>query len=64
LHPLAKQNPTLMIVDGFIHGVIEGNPRESVMKFVRYNLFKVVEAYQKSGARKSQGNLSKAKRSA
>jgi hypothetical protein len=53
-----------MIVDGFIHGVIEGNPRESVMKFVRYNLLKAVEAYQKSGARKSQGNLSKAKRSA
>jgi hypothetical protein len=38
VHPFAKHNPTLIVLNSFIHGVIEGNPRESVTKFVQYNL--------------------------
>lgn len=63
LHPLAKYNPSMIVLDSFIHGVIERNTRESVMKFVQYNLPKVVEAYQKSSRRARHDQVSKAKRS-
>ncbi len=38
LHPLAKTSPDLLILDGVLHGIIERNPPESVMKFIEYSL--------------------------
>jgi len=38
LHPLAKTNFDLLILDGILHGIIERNPPESVMKFIEYSL--------------------------
>jgi hypothetical protein len=63
LHPLARHNPSLMLLDGLIHSVIEKNPKQSVVKFVQYDLPKVVEAYQKSTAKTTQVHLVRAKRS-
>ena len=38
LHPLAKTNLDYLILDGILHGIIERNPPESVMKFIEYSL--------------------------
>jgi hypothetical protein len=38
LHPPAKTKPELLILDGILHGIIERNPSESVMKFIEYSL--------------------------
>jgi hypothetical protein len=43
VHPHAKKEPMLFILDGVLHGLVERNPPESVAKFVRYNLPKLVE---------------------
>jgi hypothetical protein len=37
-HPFYKENPSYMLVDAVLHGLIERNPPESVRKFLRYNL--------------------------
>jgi len=42
LHPLAKLDPAFLIVDGAVHCVIERNPSKSVVKFIHYNLPKLV----------------------
>jgi hypothetical protein len=38
IHPLAKRYPELLILDGIIHGLVEKNPPESTVKFIKYNL--------------------------
>lgn len=35
LHPLAKGNSNVMLLDGVIHAMIEQNPSESTLKFVK-----------------------------
>jgi hypothetical protein len=42
IHPLAKRYPEFLILDATIHGVIEKNPPESTLKFMQYNLPKLV----------------------
>ena len=37
-HPLAEIDPTFLIIDGLLHGIIEQNPPESILKFIHYNL--------------------------
>ena len=37
-HPYFKENITFIILDGFLHGLVEQNPNESIRKFLRYNL--------------------------
>ena len=43
VHPLAKENPYIMILDGILHGIIEQNPSASTVKFIKYNLPKLLE---------------------
>ena len=38
LHPLAKVDPWFLVLDGVLHGVIEQNPSETVVKFIQHNL--------------------------
>lgn len=43
MHPLCKEITGLILVDGFLHALIEQNPPESVSKFIRYNLSKILK---------------------
>jgi len=38
LHPLAKKDPRILIVDGFIHALVENDPHSSLGKFLMYNM--------------------------
>jgi hypothetical protein len=37
LHPLADLNPAFLVFDGVVHGIIEQNPPDSVVKFIHRN---------------------------
>ena len=37
LHPLVKQDPCFILLDGIFHAIIEENPSESIVKFLRYD---------------------------
>ena len=43
VHPLCKQNASLIFLDGFFHSLVEQNLPLSVRKFIRYNLPKQLE---------------------
>ena len=43
IHPLYGRNPELMVVDVVLHGLLEQNPPETVLKFIRYSLPRVVK---------------------
>lgn len=47
LHPLYKVNEGFVLVDGVMHGLVEQNPPQSVKKFIRYNLPKIMEEVRK-----------------
>ena len=38
LHPLAKEDGRILIIDGFLHALVENNPPLSARKFLAYNL--------------------------
>ena len=42
-HPLSKTNQGFILVDGLLHAKIEPNPSETVKKFIKYNLPKILE---------------------
>jgi len=42
-HPLSKTNPAMLIIDGFLHGLVERNPPLSVRKFLRHNIPMLME---------------------
>jgi hypothetical protein len=37
-HLLAKVDPWFLVLDGVLHGLIERNPSETVVKYVQHNL--------------------------
>ena len=37
LHPIGRQHPEILILDGILHGIVEQNPTESILKFIHYN---------------------------
>ena len=43
LHPLIDRNPAFIITDTILHGLVEQNPSETVVKFLRYNLPKIIK---------------------
>jgi hypothetical protein len=43
LHPLFDNNPTLMIVDTVLHGLVEQNSQETFLKFIRYSLPNIIK---------------------
>jgi hypothetical protein len=48
IHPLSKRNPTLVILDVILHGLVEQKPSETVVKFIRYSLPQIVEEMSKN----------------
>jgi hypothetical protein len=38
VHPLIKHDPRLVVIDATLHAIIERNPSESILKFIRYAL--------------------------
>jgi len=42
-HPLSKANPAMLILDGFLHGMVERNPPLSARKFLKHNLPMLIE---------------------
>lgn len=46
-HPLFKEDAGFILVDGFLHGLLEQNPPLSVKKFMKYNLPKLMEELSK-----------------
>jgi len=44
-HPLAKSDRRFLLLDGFLHGLIERDPPQTVRKFVRYNLADVLKEF-------------------
>jgi hypothetical protein len=43
LHPLFARSSVFIAVDTVVHGLVEQNPPETIKKFVRYNLPKIIE---------------------
>lgn len=43
IHPLFAHNPEMIIVDVFLHGLIERNPSETAVKFIRYSLPSILQ---------------------
>jgi hypothetical protein len=52
LHPLVDLNPAFLVLDGVMHGIIEQDPPESVLKFIHHSLPKLVWQYVRSRRRK------------
>jgi len=48
LHPLFNRNPELMMVDTILHAIIEQNAPETVKKFLRYNLPRIITELTKN----------------
>jgi len=38
IHPFYKTDKSLLLIDALLHGLIEQNPPQTVLKFLRYNL--------------------------
>ena len=43
LHPLFNRNPTFIILDSILNGLAEQNPPEILLKFIHYNLPKIIK---------------------
>jgi len=46
-HPFYKTSEAFVVIDGFLHYIIEQNPPQSTMKFVKYNLPTIVNQIKK-----------------
>jgi len=42
LHPLSDINPAFSLADAILHGLVEENPPETALKFLRYNLPRII----------------------
>ena len=51
LHPFFKVDPAFILLDGFLHGLVERNPSESTRKFLVYNLPKLIKQLEKRYAK-------------
>lgn len=47
LHPFYKANANLVLVDGFLHALVERNPQEPVRKFIKYSAPKILKQLSK-----------------
>jgi hypothetical protein len=48
IHPLFKRSPAFIVVDTVLHGLVEQNPKETIGKFARYTLPKIIDEILKS----------------
>jgi hypothetical protein len=47
-HPLAKKDANYMALDTFFHAIVEHNPSITIHKFIKYNLPKILDEFEKS----------------
>jgi hypothetical protein len=47
IHPWMDKYPWLISIDTLLHGLVEQNPQESIEKFMKYNMPKVLEEIAK-----------------
>jgi len=52
-HPLFDFFPALTIADTIFHGLIEQSPPETALKFLRYNLPRIIEELTKNMKRRT-----------
>jgi len=57
LHPLSKQAPPIVILDGFLHGLVEQNPTLTTRKFFKHNMPLLIQGL--SGENKDLGKAAK-----
>lgn len=43
IHPFMREYPALIVIDGILHAINEGNPEESLRKFIKYDLSKLID---------------------
>jgi hypothetical protein len=48
IHPLSKRNPTLVVLDVILHGLVEQKTSETVVKFIRYSLPQIIAEMSKN----------------
>jgi hypothetical protein len=48
LHPLFGRSNAFIVLDTAAHGLVEQNPPETIRKFIRYSLPKIIEEILKS----------------
>ena len=53
-HPLFKTNEGFMLIDGFLHGLVEQNPSLSIRKFIKYNLPRLIRQVEKNNKRQGR----------
>lgn len=46
-HPLCEGDKRFLLLDGFLHALVEQDPPVTVMKFVKYNLPEIVKQLKK-----------------
>jgi hypothetical protein len=54
LHPFFDKHPALIVADAALHYLVEQNPDESTVKFVKYTLPKVAGQIRRRKRRKSK----------
>ena len=53
-HPPAKLNPELFIIDWILHAIVEQNLSESTVKFIQYNLPRLLSQLMQSRRNRPQ----------
>jgi len=48
IHPLAKTDASYIVLDTILHGIVEQNPSTTIRKFIKYNLPKIVDQFEKT----------------
>jgi hypothetical protein len=48
IHPLAKRDASYIVLDTILHAIVEQNPPATIRKFIKYNLPKILDQYEKS----------------
>ena len=47
LHPYFKVDAGYILLDGFLHALVEQNPNESFRKFLKYNLPRLIKELER-----------------
>ena len=47
IHPYFQEYPAMILVDGILHAMVENDPDESLRKFVRYNVPRLLKLFKR-----------------
>jgi hypothetical protein len=54
IHPLSKLNLATVVLDVILHGLVEQEPTETVVRFMRYNDPWIKELTESKGKKRAQ----------